>query len=522
MIKDEPNFEVICFALPDKKSFFRAHAPKKYGDDISNVGGIKEVSTTHTKISGFMISKLGLYYRLTVPVFKENRFIGIIAFGINLGYVNDFIQKELQTDSAILVETSKFKDTKLFNKLEEGSLGKYTIISSTGDIIEEASERGIDLEDKDFKFNYDKKIFNIISDINIEGLYEKNIAKVILFQDITKESKIYERYLYVFIFTLILLIAILSTILILSFNKFLSTVLIVNNDLEDLNENLEKKVITRTNNLNEAKKELEKINKQIKDSINYAAIIQSSLLPDNITFEEFFTDSFTFWRPKDIVGGDIYLFEKVREDESILMFIDCTGHGIPGAFVTMLVKAVERQIISEIKSNPDMEISPAWMMGYFNKSIKKLLNQESKDSLSNAGWDGGIIYYNKKTDTIKFAGAETTLFYLDTDENIQKVKGNRYSVGYKTCSKDYEYKEETIKVEKGMKFYCTTDGYLDQNGGEKDFPFGKKRFSNIIKEYNSYSMADQKEIFLMELESYKQALKNNEQNDDITLIGFTI
>ena len=250
--------------------------------------------------------------------------------------------------------------------------------------------------------------------------------------------------------------------------------------------------------------EVRAMHKHTRDSIEYAALIQGALLPEEYIMPKYFKDNFVLWIPKDTVGGDIYLFNELRhDDECLLMYIDCTGHGVPGAFVTMLVKAVETQILSEILNDNKMDVSPAWIMGYFNRTLKKLLKQETNDSISNAGWDGGIIYYNKKDKILKFAGAETPLFYIDENKDFQIVKGNRYSVGYKKCSMDYEYKETIIEVKDGMKFYCTTDGYLDQNGGDKDFPFSKKRFSNIIKENHNESMSNQKEIFIDKMYKYE-------------------
>jgi len=269
--------------------------------------------------------------------------------------------------------------------------------------------------------------------------------------------------------------------------------------------------------------EVRAIHKHTRESIEYASLIQGSLLPDEKLLVNYFQDNFVYWMPKDTVGGDIWLFNDLRhEDECLLFFIDCTGHGVPGAFVTMIVKAIEREIITKITDDSELEISPAWIMSYFNKTMKILLKQETKDAKSNAGWDGGIIYYNKKDMILKFAGAETPLFYMTTDGDFKTIKGNRYSVGYKKCDSDYKYKETIIEVEKGMKFYCTTDGYLDQNGGEKDFPFGKKRFGNIIKEHHTESMKDQKEYFIQEMAKYESQIENNDRNDDMTVIAFEI
>ncbi len=270
----------------------------------------------------------------------------------------------------------------------------------------------------------------------------------------------------------------------------------------------------------EDKNKIEIQNKIIKDSIQYASLIQQAILPSTDIKDTYFKDSFICWQPKDIVGGDIYLFEELREtkDECLFMVIDCTGHGIPGAFVTMLVKAIERQVISKIQNDCSIDVSPAWILSYFNKNMKKLLKQEDKDSISNVGFDGGVIYYNKKTQVLKFAGAETPLFYIE-DGELKTIKGNRQSVGYKRSDMNYKFKEHIMKVKVGMKFYLTTDGYLDQNGGEKGFPFGKKRFTNILTQINNKVFSDQKEILLNTLSDFQA---DEERNDDISVIGFEI
>jgi len=284
------------------------------------------------------------------------------------------------------------------------------------------------------------------------------------------------------------------------------------------NDGIKSAVFTNITEMEKAKVEIDEINKHTRESIEYAALIQSALIPNNNDMRKYFKDQFVIWQPKDTVGGDIYLFDELRhEDECLLMVIDCTGHGVPGAFVTMLVKAIEREITAKIITSDEI-VSPSKILSIFNKKMKQLLKQESIDSISNSGFDGGIIYYNKKEKIIKYAGAETALFYVKDDE-LKVIKGNRYSVGYKKCSMDYEYQEHTIEVKEEMRFYLSTDGYLDQNGGEKGFCFGKKKFQNIINEYYLKTMADQQEIFLNKLEEYQG---KEETNDDITLVGFKI
>jgi len=283
-------------------------------------------------------------------------------------------------------------------------------------------------------------------------------------------------------------------------------------------DDLKSAVFTNITEMENAKQEVETIHKHTRESIEYASLIQSALIPDNKAFGNYFSDYFTLWHPKDIVGGDVYLFEGLRDkDECLLVVIDCTGHGVPGAFVTMLVKAVERQIVAKINYG-DEEVSPAKILSIFNKNMKQLLKQESINSVSNAGFDGGIIYFNKKEKILKFAGAETPLFYIE-DGELKTIKGSRHSIGYKKSDPNFEFKEHIIKVKEGMEFYCTTDGYLDQNGGEKGFPFGKKRFANLIAEWRLETMTDKQEILLNALADYQGS---EDRNDDITVVGFKI
>lgn len=278
-------------------------------------------------------------------------------------------------------------------------------------------------------------------------------------------------------------------------------------------------VFTNITEMENSKLEIEAIHKHTRESIEYASLIQGALIPDKKMFSNHFQDYFAIWDPKDIVGGDIYLFEELRnKDECLLLVIDCTGHGVPGAFVTMLVKAIERQVIAKINNDLTIDVSPAWILSYFNRKMKILLKQEDADSISNAGFDGGIIYFNKKDKIIKFAGAETSLFYIE-DEELKIIKGSRHSVGYKKSDINYAFKDHTIEIKKGMQFYCTTDGYLDQNGGEKGFPFSKKRFSNLIGEHKDETFENQEQIYLNALSHYQD---DEERNDDVTVIGFKI
>ena len=151
------------------------------------------------------------------------------------------------------------------------------------------------------------------------------------------------------------------------------------------------------------KNKIELINKQTQDSIKYASLIQSAIIPSKDDYQNFFAESFILWQPKNIVGGDIYILDVLKNNnECISMVIDCTGHGVPGAFVTMLVKAIERHILTNLSSITG-KINVSNILSDFNKELKKILKQEGDSKvLSNVGFDGAIIYVNKKEKIIKY------------------------------------------------------------------------------------------------------------------------
>lgn len=289
--------------------------------------------------------------------------------------------------------------------------------------------------------------------------------------------------------------------------------------LGELIENMESNVQKRTENLNAAMHEIVSLHKSVQDSISYASMIQSALIPTFDVLKPYFSDCFSIWQPKDVVGGDIYMFESFVDRDACLIFsIDCTGHGVPGAFVTMLVKAVERNIVAHIAGHPNKEVSPAYILSIFNKSIKHMLKQDEKNSFSNAGFDGTVFYYNKKEKKVKFASAQNHVLMI-RDGKTSWIKGDKQSVGYKTSNPDFEFKEHVIEVLDGDTFFISTDGLYDQNGGAKDIPFGRKRIETIFTENIEEPLNEIKELILYELGSYQG---RNERNDDISFIGLKI
>lgn len=270
--------------------------------------------------------------------------------------------------------------------------------------------------------------------------------------------------------------------------------------------------------LQDAMNTLEELHGSVKSSIEYAGMIQSSLISSPEILKKYFKESYAVWQAKDTVGGDIYIFEEINEDECLLFLIDCTGHGVPGALGTVLVKAIQRNIYANIINGNDKDISPANLLSVFNGSIKNLLKQENKDSFSNVGFDGTIFHYNKKTNLLKFSSANNIVMLL-RDAQIKEYKGDRHSVGYKTSDENYIYKEHILHLKEDDVIFASTDGLYDQNGGHKDLPMGRKRIKDILIENQEDALNDIKELILYELCSYQGS---NKRNDDISFLSFKI
>ena len=261
------------------------------------------------------------------------------------------------------------------------------------------------------------------------------------------------------------------------------------------------------------RQELSLINKSIQHSMDYASLMQQAILPLESLLDNYSSDNFIFLKQKDTVGGDIYFVSELEsKNEILIMVIDGVGHGVAGAFLTILVKAIETQIVSRINSGK-LEANPAKILEYFNKTIKTMLKQK-KGSKSNTGFDGGILYYNRLNHKCTYAGAKTPL-YIVNDNKIEVLKSDRKSVGFIRTKIDQTYTQYDVTIKEGTKLYIATDGIIDQEGKENS-RYGKKRFHEFILMHNAKPFKKQKELLKQSFIEFKEECK---QSDDITVLG---
>lgn len=272
----------------------------------------------------------------------------------------------------------------------------------------------------------------------------------------------------------------------------------------------EKALQERTEQLKVTLTQVEDANKKIMDSIQYAQTIQRSLLPDLNYVKTFLPDHFIIWEPRDLVGGDIYLIEK-NKSGILIAVIDCTGHGVPGAFMTMIASSSLRRIIKE-RGYSD----PAAILRRLNYAVKTSLQQERQHVHSDDGLDAGICFIDVAHTYLDFAGANLPLAYIKKD-TLQIIKGDRKSIGYKKSEFDYTFTNHRISIENGMLVYIFSDGFIDQLGGERHRRFGNKRLRSLLMKNYHLPVLQQREKLWEALTAYQG---NYERQDDIVLIGF--
>lgn len=274
---------------------------------------------------------------------------------------------------------------------------------------------------------------------------------------------------------------------------------------------LYRKIRAQKNQIEEQRDTLDLQNKNINSSIQYAQNIQRAILPVKNQIENLF-ESFIIYKPKDIVSGDFYWFAQVN-GLALLAAVDCTGHGVPGAFMSMIGSSHLNEIVLE-KNITD----PAKILSLLNEKIVESLRQNETEN--NDGMDVCIISFDLKTKQITFSGAKRPLFIFSKQTSeLNEIKGDRLSIGGAKRKREQDkFNNHIIQTETGDILFLSSDGLADQNNAERK-RFGSKRLKEIILSNISEPMIKQKEKIESELNSFQE---NEEQRDDITLIGIKI
>jgi serine phosphatase RsbU (regulator of sigma subunit) len=293
---------------------------------------------------------------------------------------------------------------------------------------------------------------------------------------------------------------------------------------EDLRENervLEAKVIERTEQVVRQKEEIEAKNgelevlyKHVTDSIKYAKRIQEAILPPDSLVKRLLPNSFVLYKPKDIVSGDFYWMEE-KNGKTMFAAVDCTGHGVPGAFMSI----VGYNILKQAVTNNNLT-TPSLILDLLNEGVSETLHHghEHEEGQAKDGMDINLCTIDFKTLTLEYAGAFNPLYIVRKGQLIQ-TKADKFPIGYFLGEEKKKFTNHTIQLEKGDMVYIFSDGYADQFGG----PFGRKfmaiPFRVLLMDINKQPVEKQKEILNKTIEEWRG---NLDQVDDILVMGVKI
>lgn len=278
---------------------------------------------------------------------------------------------------------------------------------------------------------------------------------------------------------------------------------------------LEDKVRERTEALSAANQQLAESTRQILDSLEVAHRLQTSLLPDPAALKAHLPEHMVLYRPRDQVGGDFYAIFPAPPG-FLLALGDCTGHGVPGALMTMSARAVLEQLLAEL--GPE---HPARLLQALNRAMRGVLRQEAGGAEADPdnGLDLALLRVMPDERRLRFASARIPLLVHHEDGTWEDVAGDRESLGYRRSNPAHAFQQTDLRARRGDTFFLSSDGLLDQAGGPRGFGLGRAGLRTLLEERLALPMAYQKEALVRALQAFQG---DRPQRDDITLLGFRL
>ncbi|MBI5540369.1 MAG: tetratricopeptide repeat protein [Bacteroidia bacterium] len=340
-----------------------------------------------------------------------------------------------------------------------------------------------------------------------------NKNKILQDKEIEKQTLLRNSFIigFILIFVIAVIILVFALIILRYYRqkrKINQILTIKNIEIEQQKEEL----LTQSEMLIETNTLLENRNLLITDSIRYAKQIQDAILPSEEFIKQYFQESFIFFKPKDIVSGDFYWFT-TTEDYIFIAVVDCTGHGVPGAFMSMIGNTLLNQIIIQKGT-----YNPEKILTKLDEGVSySLLNQGNKQHAQDDGMEISLCRIDKKNKELQIACTNQLAIVIKDNEFIE-IENNIHSIGG-SLSKNKSYKTQKINYNTEALVYLFTDGFQDQFGGSYNNKYLSKQIKELIASNKNKTISEQKTIFETSL---KEWMGNNVQVDDITIVGIKI
>lgn len=300
-----------------------------------------------------------------------------------------------------------------------------------------------------------------------------------------------------------------------------NSLLVMRDGLKRNEQQLEKEVEDRTREIVKQKNKIEKQNEQRKEllenitaSIRYAKRLQENILPTDSQVSALLPESFIFYRPKDIVSGDFY-FVKPFNDKIVFAAVDCTGHGVPGAFMSLVG---HNSLNHALANNPDLD--PGNILNDLSRFAAEAMNQKGHESSVRDGMDMALCVYDPKNSIIEFAGAQNPL-YLIRDGKLRIFKADKMAIADSNMASK-SFTSKSINLLENDMIYIFSDGYVDQFGGEQGKKFYYEPFRNLLIEISRLKAEEQLKTIESRMESWRMSSRKHErfeQVDDMLIMG---
>jgi PAS domain S-box-containing protein len=277
-------------------------------------------------------------------------------------------------------------------------------------------------------------------------------------------------------------------------HDILESVLVVSHDVTD------RKVIEL---------DIQHKNKKINDSINYARRIQNAILPDSLAIVKALPDSFILYKPRDVVSGDFPWFVQ-RQDEIYIAAVDCTGHGVPGALLSLIGYFLLNDIVKSRNIT-----DPGKILDLLDEGVTQTLRQDLEDAATKDGMDIALCRINTRTNTVDYAGAHRPLYVMKGGA-LEEIKGNKFPVGGGLYKNQTDFTTTSVKLNAGDGIYFSSDGFPDQFGGPEGRKFGSKRMRDLIVQLHPKKAVEAGQAFDHAWETWRN---DHKQTDDLLLIG---
>jgi PAS domain S-box-containing protein len=273
-------------------------------------------------------------------------------------------------------------------------------------------------------------------------------------------------------------------------------------------------IVTVYSDLTELKDKEERAanaHKLILESLHYASRIQSAMLPARQALGSMTQDYFLIWEPRDIVGGDFFWLHRNRNGHYIIVG-DCTGHGVPGAFMTLIACGLLDRHLRSLE-----EPSPKLLLELLHRDLKTILGQDQAlEGETDDGLDAGVCFISPAERKLVFAGAHFSLWRAHRDM-VEEIRGDRAGIGYRRVPLDINFSNTILDLAEGGSYYMTTDGLIEQIGSQTHHAFGRKRFIEVIARHQGHAMSEQRDALIAALAQHQGT---EQRRDDVTVIGF--